>query len=95
VTEIFAQRFDPVVRRFIAMLRKALPDADAADLFWSYHMLCGSLAIVSLDTGTIEHLSSGLCRSGNFDQIEPRLVKYSAEGFRAVCGHRLVRKTRK
>jgi AcrR family transcriptional regulator len=88
VTEIFTQKFDPVVRRFIAMLRKALPDADEADLLWSYHLFCGSLAIVNMDTGAIEHQSDGLCRSGDFDQIEPRLVKYSAEGFRAVCGRR-------
>jgi AcrR family transcriptional regulator len=88
LTEICAQKFDPVVGRFIAMLRKALPHADEADLFWSYHLFCGSFAIVNLDTGAIEHQSDGLCRSGDFDAIEPRLVKYSAEGFRAVCLHR-------
>jgi|SRR5690349_8082272 AcrR family transcriptional regulator len=95
VSEIFAQKFDPVVRRFIAMLRKALPHADEADLFWSYHLFCGSLAILNMDTGAIEHLSAGLCRAGDFDEIETRLVKYSAEGFRAVCGHHQARKTRK
>jgi AcrR family transcriptional regulator len=95
VTEIFALKFDPIVKRFIAMLRKALPEADEADLFWSYHMFCGSLTIVNMDTGSIEHLSDGLCRSGAFDQIEPRLVKYSAEGIRAVCSHRLARRNLK
>jgi len=95
LTDIFARKFDPVVKRFIAMLRKALPHAEEADLFWSYHMLCGSLAIMNMDTGAIEHVSEGLCRSGDFDQIESRLVKYSAEGFRAVCDHHQARKTRK
>lgn len=95
LAELVAQKFDPVVRRFIAMLRKALPDADEADLFWSYHMFCGSLAITNTDASAIERLSDGLCRSRDFDQIEPRLVKYSAEGFRIVCARRQVRKTRK
>jgi hypothetical protein len=41
-----------------------------------------------MDTGAIEHASGGLCRSEDLDQIEPRLLKYSAEGFRAVCSSR-------
>jgi AcrR family transcriptional regulator len=96
LTEIFAQKFDPVVHRFIAMVRKALPDADEADLYWSYHMFCGSLGIVNMDTGAIEHLSDGLCRSEDFDKIEPRLVKFSAAGFRGVCiGRQAGRRDRK
>ncbi len=85
LVEIFAQKFDPVLRRFIDMLRKAMPDADEADLFWSYHMFSGSLTTVNIANGAIERLSGGLCHSEEFDQIEPRLVKYTAEGFRAVC----------
>lgn len=88
LAEICAQKFNPSVKRFIAMLRKTLPDASEADLFWSYHMFLGSLTMVNMDTGAIERLSGGLCRSVDFDQIEPRLVKYSAEGFRAVCSRR-------
>lgn len=82
---VCAQKFAPVVKRFLALLRKALPGASEADLLWSYHMFLGSLTMVNMDTGAIERLSGGLCRSEDFDQIEPRLVKYSAEGFRAIC----------
>lgn len=85
LAEIFAQKFDPVLNRFIALLRKAMPDADERDLYWSYHMFSGSLLTVNMANGAIEHLSGGLCRSEDFDAIEPRLVRYSAEGFRAVC----------
>ena len=89
LTEQFAQTFDPVVKRVIAILRKAMPDADEADLFWSYHMFLGSVTIATMDTGAIERVSGGLCRSQDLDQIEPRLVKYSAQGFRAVCSGRV------
>jgi AcrR family transcriptional regulator len=96
LTELLAQTFDPVVKRFIAMLRKAVPDADEADLFWSYHMFLGSVTIATMDTGAIERVSGGVCHSQDLDQIEPRLVKYSTEGFRAVCsGRRASRKIEK
>jgi AcrR family transcriptional regulator len=85
LAEIFSQKFDPVLKRFIGLLRKALPDADERDLYWSYHMFSGSLLTVNMANGAIEHLSGGLCRGEDFDEIEPRLVRYSAEGFRAVC----------
>jgi AcrR family transcriptional regulator len=86
LAEIYAAKFDPVLKRFIAMLREAMPEADEADLYWSYHMFSGSLMVVNMANGAIEHLSSGLCHAEDFDEIEPRLVKYSAEGFRRVCG---------
>jgi hypothetical protein len=82
---VFAAKFDPVVSRFIQLLRKAMPDAQETDLYWAYHMFSGSLLVVSLANGAIEHLSGGLCHAEDFDTIEPRLVRYSAEGFRAIC----------
>jgi AcrR family transcriptional regulator len=95
LTELLAQKFDPVVKRFIAILRKAVPDADEADLFWSYHLFLGSVTIATMDTGAIERVSGGLCRLDDLDQIEPRLVKYSTEGFRTVCSGRGTRKVGK
>ena len=85
LAEIFAKKFDPILKRFIALLQRALPEADEADLFWSYHLFSGSLMIVNAANGSIESFSEGLCRSEDFEAIEPRLVSYSAQGFRAIC----------
>lgn len=85
LAEIFAKKFDPVLKRLIALLQRALPEADEADLFWSYHMFSGSLMLVNAANGSIESLSGGLCRAEDFEAIEPRLVSYSAAGFRATC----------
>ncbi len=85
LAEIFAAKFDPVLKRLMAMLRKALPEASAVDLYWSYHMFAGSLMTINMANGAIEHLSEGLCHGEDFDEIEPRLVKYSAQGFRSLC----------
>lgn len=90
LADIFARKFDPVVARLIALLKRALPDADEADLYWGYHMFSGSLMIVNAANGSIENLSGGLCRSGDFNAVEPRLVQYSAAGFRALCEARRV-----
>ncbi len=92
LAEVFARKFDPVLRRLIALLHRALPEADEADLFWCYHMFSGSLMLVNAANGSIEGLSGGLCRAGDFEAIEPRLVSYSAEGFRAVCQSCVVRR---
>jgi len=83
--EMFAAKFDPPVSRFVQLLRKAMPEAQEADLYWAYHMFSGSIMAVSLANGMIEHLSDGQCHAEDFDAIEPRLARYSAEGFRAVC----------
>ena len=85
LAEVFAKKFEPVLKRFIGLLHRALPDAAEADLFWSYHLFSGSLMIVNAANGSIESFSDGLCHSDDFDAIEPRLVRYSAEGFRAIC----------
>jgi hypothetical protein len=38
------------------------------------------------ETGRIDRLSDGLCRSGDIDTARRMLVRYGAAGFRAVCG---------
>lgn len=88
LAEVFAQKFDPVLKRFIGLLQRALPEAAEADLFWSYHMFSGSLMIVNAASRTIEDFSDGLCQSEDFGAIEPRLINYSAQGFRALCQQR-------
>jgi AcrR family transcriptional regulator len=85
LAEVFAKKFEPVLRRFIGLLQRALPDVTEADLYWSYHFFSGSLMIVNAANGSIEELSGGQCRADDFDSVEPRLVRYSAEGFKAVC----------
>lgn len=85
LAEIFAAKFDPVLKRLIGMLREAMPEATEVDLYWCYHMFSGSIMVVNMANGSIEHLSDGLCHAEDFDEIEPRLVRYSAEGFRAIC----------
>jgi len=77
--------FDPIVRRFMEALRKALPDSSEENLFWCYHFLSGALTLTFAETGRIDHLSNGLCKSKDLEAVHARLVPFVTAGFNALC----------
>jgi AcrR family transcriptional regulator len=81
---VITKYFDPVVDKFIAALRETLPGCDARDLYWSYHFLSGALTLTFAETGRIDKLSRGLCRSSDLDSVHERLVPFFADGFRGL-----------
>ena len=83
--ETMTRYFDPVIHRLIKVVKRALPTASETDLFWSYHMLSGSLTLTLAETGRIDTLSGGICRSEDIAAVTPRMIAYAAAGFRAVC----------
>ena len=83
--ELMTRYFDPLVRRFIEALRKALPDSRDEDLFWSYHFLSGALTLTFAETGRIDNLSEGICRSSDMASINERLPRFLAAGFERLC----------
>ncbi|UTP37930.1 TetR family transcriptional regulator [Phenylobacterium sp. LH3H17] len=80
--------FDPVVHRFIDTLKKAMPGAELADLYWGYQFLTGSMMLALSETGRIDQLSEGLCRSTDLAAVRARLFDYCAAGFEAIVGER-------
>lgn len=82
---LMTRHFDPVVQIFIDALRESLPGADDRDIYWAYHFLSGALTLTFAETGRIDNLSHGLCRSSDLDSVHERLVPYVAAGFRALC----------
>ena len=83
--ELMTRYFDPLVSRFIDALRKALPDCSEEDLFWSYHFLSGTLTLTFAETGRIDNLSGGVCRSSDMQSIAERMPAFLAAGFRALA----------
>ena len=77
--------FDPVIQRLIEVLRIALPQASPEDLYWSYHFLSGALTLTLSQTGRIDRLSAGICKSTDFQAIHARMAPFIAAGFKAVC----------
>lgn len=84
--ETMTRYFDPVIQRLIELMRRVLPQAKLEDLYWSYHNLSGALTLTLGETGRIDRLSDGLCRSGDIESARRVMVRYAAAGFRAVCG---------
>lgn len=86
--ELMDEHFDPVVLRLIELLKKALPDADEEDIFWSYHFVSGALLLTLARTGRIDKLSGGLCRSDDFAAVKARMSGFMAAGIKATCQQR-------
>ena len=82
---LMSRFFDPVVEKFIDAIRRALPECEDIDLYWAYHFLSGALTLTFAETGRIDKLSGGACRSSDLDSVHERLVPYCAAGFRALC----------
>ncbi|MEL7298494.1 MAG: TetR/AcrR family transcriptional regulator [Pseudomonadota bacterium] len=83
--ELMTKYFDPLVRRFLDALRKALPDCPPEDLYWSYHFLSGALTLTFAETGRIDNLSDGACSSRDMAAIAERLPAFIAAGFQYLA----------
>lgn len=84
--EIMTRYFDPTARRLIELIKRVLPEAREQDLYWGYHNLSGALTLTLGETGRLDRLSGGLCRSGDLETAGEYMVRFAAAGFRAVCG---------
>lgn len=80
--------FDPVVQELIDTLKAALPDAQIADLYWCYQFLTGAMMLTLSETGRIDALSDGLCRSTDLEAVRKRLCAWCAAGLEEVVRRR-------
>jgi AcrR family transcriptional regulator len=83
--ETMARYFDPVIHRLIDALRGIMPGAHDIDLYWAYQFLSGTLTLTFAQTGRIDLLSSGVCRSSDYEAVKARMAPYAAAGFRKLC----------
>ena len=84
--EMMPRMYDKLVEEFIEALRTALPNATDENIYWCYHYLSGALTLTLAQTGRIDKLSKGKCRSSDFDAAYEHMIPFVAAGFRAVCG---------
>ena len=81
--------FDPVVHQLVDMLKIALPGAEMRDLYWGYQFLTGAMMLTLSETGRIDQLSDGLCRSTDLEAVRDRLYAWCAAGLSEVVRRRL------
>src|SRR6204780_5254786 len=53
---LMTQHFDPLVVKFIAVLRDALPNCSAREIYWGYQFLTGALTLTFAEPGRIATL---------------------------------------
>ena len=62
------------LKRFAAAIRRALPDHDAADIFWSIHFALAMAHQTIRDTERLDKLSDGACDIDDVAAIITRIV---------------------
>ena len=82
---VMSAQFDPVARSFVSCIKEALPDCDDRNIYWGFHFLLGAITLTFAETGRIDRLSGGLCRSTELEEIQSAMVPFFAAGFRKIC----------
>lgn len=86
--EMMPRIYDKLVIEFIDALRAVLPGASDEKLYWCYHYLSGALVLTLAQTGRIDTLSKGVCKSSDFDSAYEHMIPFIAAGFRNVCNEK-------
>jgi AcrR family transcriptional regulator len=80
---ILSDAFDASSRHTIAALARLLPELPAADLYWRFHFLLGTMVYTMADCGRIQALTDGACDPADVEAALGRLVPFLAAGFRS------------
>lgn len=75
------QRWIPIIRRYVVVLREIYPKASAEDINWAFYFLESALVHILVESGIVDMHSDGLCRSGDLATILDRMVPFYAAAF--------------
>ena len=73
---------EAIVRAYLRRL--SLGDVDEKALYWSYHCFSGALTLTFAETGRIDLLSKGLCRSDDLVGAYEHVVRFITAGFESI-----------
>lgn len=79
---IIPKMFDPVAQEVVAALSRAMPERSKTQIYWGYQFALGALIYLMTDTGRIERLSGGLCRSHDAETVGRYLVPFLTAALR-------------
>ena len=86
--KLMGKTFDATVREFIRAVMESLPEAAPEDIFWGYNFFTGALTLSLAETGRLDALSDGLCRSDDVAALKARLAPYVSAGLRGLARRR-------
>lgn len=76
--------FNVTVHRFIDVLKQLAPNVPPANIYWFFQQLSGSIAMAIAQTGRIDTLSGGLCRSTDMAAACDSMITVYVGGFKAL-----------
>lgn len=76
--------FDPVVHKVVSMLKRIRPECREEDFYWFYHMLSGAISLSLAETGRIDSLSNGRCKSADLETIFDRMASIFGAGLEGL-----------
>lgn len=83
--ELMSEYFNTYVKRFLDVLRQALPNADESAIQWGYQFMSGALTLTFADTGRMDQLSDGRASSAETRTGYEHMIPFIAAGFRRIC----------
>lgn len=86
--EVWQEHFDPFVQKFINAMKLAAPGAPDGHYFWCYHFFSGALVLTFANTGRMDQLSDGDCKSDDLANGYDLLVPFFADAFEAILSGR-------
>lgn len=80
---IVEEQFGEIRQRFVAALRRALPELPEVELMWRVHFLIGTMAHTLTAIDHVSVITGGLCDPGDLDGMLERMIGFVAAGLRA------------
>lgn len=88
VSAILADVKEPTSSHFVSAFRMALPGVPAKDVYWGYQFMRSALLGITAETGWIDRLSRGLCRSDDIEGAARRMIPFLGAGFARLLADR-------
>ena len=82
--DVMAENFDPIVHRFIDMLKALAPNAPPERIYWFFDLVSSSLTHGLAQTGRIDDISGGLCKSSDLAAVLETMIAVFSIGFQSV-----------
>lgn len=84
--EISRRRFDPVARRFVSLIERALPNLSRREAYWRFHLMIGAVLAAVSDTGPqnrLARLSHGLADASRRKELIEQVTIFVLAGLGA------------
>lgn len=83
IKELLFGQFEVVARRFLPVMRTALPQLDEVTRFWRLHFMVGSMVHTMMCADAPAHFSDGKCDISEFDRVLGLIVDFAEAGLTA------------